>query len=240
MTIDKWALRARSDERGKWCPICESRGHDASNYLSEESDGENWHPYDVLRFALEGRLALVLDIAPGTKDVEGRPIERGPWDLPMEGAARQQVDHDYRLFARLSPINIDGIEGAWVERDGDRRQLDPMSSGFCYPQGRLEALDTLLKKTPPADARDRPLGERERTTLLSIIAALAKKAKIDLSHPSTAAARIEEMTGRLGVRVAARTAEDHLKKVCKLLDERGTYTTWRTNRGRPGVAGMFR
>ena len=68
---------------------------------------------------------------------------------------------------------------------------------------------------------DKPFGARERTTLLSIIAGLVKIAKIDLSRPSKAAAEIEAKTGTLGVRVAARTAEDHLKKVRKLLDERG-------------------
>ena len=87
---------------------------------------------------------------------------------------------------------------------------------------RRESLDALLKKTPPADALDRPFGARERTTLLSIIAGLVKIAKIDLSRPSKAAAEIQTKTETLGVRVAARTVEEHLKRVSKLLDERGT------------------
>ncbi len=73
---------------------------------------------------------------------------------------------------------------------------------------------------PTPDALDKPLGARERHTLLKMIIGLAKLAKVDLSHPSSHAAAIESATTDLGVRVPERTvakklkeADDHLQQV---------------------------
>lgn len=63
------------------------------------------------------------------------------------------------------------------------------------------------------DSGDKVLDARERTSLLIIIKALAENAKIDLSHVSKAAGQIEAMTVFAGARVAARTIEDHLKRI---------------------------
>lgn len=64
------------------------------------------------------------------------------------------------------------------------------------------------------------LGERERATLLTLIAALAQEAGIDISKPSKAAGLIEGLTMRLNARVAARTIEDHLKRIPAALEKR--------------------
>lgn len=63
------------------------------------------------------------------------------------------------------------------------------------------------------DAAQESLSTRERTTLLIIVAALAEEAKIKLDKPSKAAALIENLTVRIGARVAARTIEEHLKGI---------------------------
>ena len=84
---------------------------------------------------------------------------------------------------------------------------------------RTKALNDFVKKQlkgqmPPkaADALDKPLKERERTTLLSIIAALAVEADIDLSHPSTAASSVVAKLQLMGIRLGKTTVEVHLKK----------------------------
>ena len=83
---------------------------------------------------------------------------------------------------------------------------------------RTKALNDCAKKlkgqTPPksADALDKPLKERERTTLLAIIAAMAAEAKIDLSHPTTAASSVVERLQLMGIRLGQTTVEGHLKK----------------------------
>ena len=221
--------------------------YEASDELSQKIPKlRNRHPSeerDVLRYALDGHLPLVLNLPTGTEDREGRPMEGGLWDLLIEGErgkpGRQQVEHKHNPRVSLS-----GITGAWVERDGVQRQLRPEGypnrSYSAFSQGcvlgvrrkDLADLAEKLKKelaekmpTPsaPDSAKDldKPLGEPERTTLLAIIAGLLKIAKIDLSHPSKAAGLIEPETERVGLSVAARTVEDHLKRVRKLLDQRG-------------------
>jgi hypothetical protein len=64
------------------------------------------------------------------------------------------------------------------------------------------------------------MGQRERTTLLLIIAALAELPKIDVTKPSAAAVAIESQTARMGARVASRTIENHLKLIPEALEGR--------------------
>jgi hypothetical protein len=72
----------------------------------------------------------------------------------------------------------------------------------------------------PEPDLDRPVGPRERTTLLLIVAALANLPKVNVSTPSAAAVTIESETIRLGARVAARTVEEHLKRIPGALRDR--------------------
>lgn len=90
----------------------------------------------------------------------------------------------------------------------------------------LRDLETrvLVDSTQPLspDATGKTLGQRERATLLTLIAALAKAAGIDLSQPSKASGQIEALTTELlGIRIPARTVENHLKAVPDALERRG-------------------
>lgn len=67
---------------------------------------------------------------------------------------------------------------------------------------------------------DRSLQQKERKTLLTIIAALAKKAQINIKEPGKAAGYIEGLTAELGARVSKRAIEDHLKKIPDALETR--------------------
>jgi hypothetical protein len=67
---------------------------------------------------------------------------------------------------------------------------------------------------------EKPLGERERVTLLVIIAALAKALNIEVSHRGTAAAQIESKTELIGARVPSRTIQEHLKRIPEALGKR--------------------
>ena len=356
MTRNLWKLR-------EWLTISE-----AARYLSS-ARGEEVCKADILRLGLDGHLTLSVNLPSGTKglfhpagaDTATRPTSmqriEGVWDLPMVGAARQQVEHDYHFEAHLPFVSVTGIAGAWVERDGERRQLEPfggssdgmsprspsalsetgvlavrvseldqlaarVSSGpspkmprssngtrwkeywkeqdawtlrefaqLCcglnpdgidnFPNGNMEqynearnsigravrvkvlpTIDELAwpatgaeqmyeaipafrprevaqwaakryPRTFPYSAKawkgngeaagaidDKPLRERERTTLLKIIAGLAKAADIDISKPSKAAQSIEASIQDVGATVSARAIEDHLKRIPDLL-ERG-------------------
>ena len=70
------------------------------------------------------------------------------------------------------------------------------------------------------EGEEKVLGTRERTTLLTIIAALAEEAKISLVTPSKSAELIASVSERMGAPVAKRTIEEHLKKVTDALERR--------------------
>jgi hypothetical protein len=63
---------------------------------------------------------------------------------------------------------------------------------------------------------------RERSSLLTIIAALADLAKVSLEHPSKAAEVIEGRTRALKAPVSKRTIETHLKRIPEALERRGS------------------
>lgn len=66
------------------------------------------------------------------------------------------------------------------------------------------------------------LGAKERNTLLVIIAALCKEAKIDYSKPSKAAGLIRDTALRMGVNVGESTIEAHLKRIPDAVEARAT------------------
>lgn len=72
----------------------------------------------------------------------------------------------------------------------------------------------------PREDIEKQVGTRERSTLLTVIAALAKKSGIDVLKPSTAGEAIEALTTELGARVSARTIEDHLKRIPDAVERR--------------------
>ncbi len=238
MIPDLWKLR-------EWLTI-----HEAARYLSS-AIGQKVGDADVLRLALDGKLPLSLNLPARTEgwfhpdgaEATTRPTSRtaieGLWDLSLVGAGRVQIEHDYHWLASLPYIDIEGTAGAWVERDGARRQLTPMGghggmsagpssafSGGSVLGVRIAALNALAAQMPApsppvaADPLDKSLGQRERATLLTIIAALSKEAKIDISKPSAAGVAIEALTAAMNVRVPARTVEEHLKKIPDALERR--------------------
>ena len=77
------------------------------------------------------------------------------------------------------------------------------------------------KPDDATDPLDKPLMARERATLLTIIAALARAADIDILKASKAGDTIEALTVELGARVSARAIEDHLKRIPDALERRG-------------------
>lgn len=67
---------------------------------------------------------------------------------------------------------------------------------------------------------DKPLATKERNTLLVIIAALAKEAKIDLAKPSKAGLAIAHLTEKIGAPVDHATIEEKIKLIKNALESR--------------------
>ena len=191
------------------------------------------------------------ELAEHRKNVEGAwdLLLKGPVRLELENRYRATCELPHvQLDIGQSAFDIDG---AFVTgEEGVVYQLllpDSLGRAFdrnpsVFPVGtvlavRPHALDAVVASLPSpslgpeeqqpskpgdtTDPLDRPLGERERTTLLTIIAALALEAEIDIPTPSKAGGIIETRTIELDARVSARSIEDHLKRIPEALERRG-------------------
>ena len=143
---------------------------------------------------------------------------------------------------RLSPILVSPDKGTYCQlvtrrttdgSTGDNlTSTEPYYSRVNYHGAQRLPTDAVLvlrtsalrdleaRMSEPAHRAEKPMGQRERTTLLAMIAALAKLAQIDVTKPSSAAVAIEAQTALVGARVAARTIEEHLKRIPDALEAR--------------------
>ena len=64
---------------------------------------------------------------------------------------------------------------------------------------------------------DKPLGNRERETLLTIIAALCKEANLDHTKHAKTAGLIQGTAASMGLSIGETTIEGHLKKISMVL-----------------------
>lgn len=67
---------------------------------------------------------------------------------------------------------------------------------------------------------EKPLGTKERNTLLTIIAVLCKEAKLDHTRPAKTAGLIQSTAAGMGLSIGESTIEGHLKKIPDALGTR--------------------
>jgi len=174
----------------------------------------------------------------------------GVWDLPMLGAEQLDVEHKYQLLTDGPAVELTDLEGPLVNRpDGTwgrivehfsenkyfnknnlmspRNHPDnyypagglPADAVFVVRTSALQDLEALISE--PNTDTEKPLNPRERDSLLLIIGALARLAKVDFTKSSKAAIAIERETIDMGARVAPRTIENHLNRIRMALDGAG-------------------
>lgn len=156
-------------------------------------------------------------------------------DNQFSAGSRAQLKNIER---RIAAENIDTGEAEKLlnKHKADRlifladRKQKPVEEHY-YPGGGLPADSVMVVRTAAltefidnfnadSDQVGRSLGTTERRVLLCIIAALAKEAKLDVSKPGKTAIFIESLTDALGVHVAKRTIEEHLKRIPDALESR--------------------
>lgn len=195
-------------------------------------------PFDEVVSQLENTLL-------GTMKHEGEPkLIDGIWDLSMEGAEVRDVEERYQRLTGGPPVEPLTVEGPLLRRDDgtyctvmDKFEFtDPerkKKGGGFFPAYGLPADGVLVVRTSalqafearlsePSQQVQKPVERRERNTLLLIVAALCKLAKIEMTKASAAATVIENETVRMGARVAARTIENHLKLIPEALEARSS------------------
>ena len=174
--------------------------YEATEYLSGKV-GIPIEPETVFAAAIQPKgVRVFLHVPPNTKDKRGQILDEGLWDLVTERTDQGTParHHLSKLINDQTPL--EGITGAFIKRDRNKqspRELNPYvwqgKAVGAWPLGctlafKKEDLDLLAKKlkietpTPAPEAAeksDKPLGTRERETLLTIIAALLRKSKVD-------------------------------------------------------------
>lgn len=94
-----------------------------------------------------------------------------------------------------------------------------LEHGVFMPEevARVEATSDDLSAVQPTEKQ---LSARERNTLLTIIAALAKHANIEVKECGKSAQFISGLTDEMGANVSKRAIEEHLKKIPDALEVR--------------------
>lgn len=160
-----------------------------------------------------------------------------PYGLTMMGGEHCDIELRYWTLAGGPKIERTSLNGTFVS-DGKRvfqlKERLPGKKGEFYPIGGLpaetalvvthNALLNLEKFIAESDLIEgKPLATTERNTLLTIIAVLARAAKVpieDYSKPGKAAGYIEGLTDEFGAHVSKRAIEEHLKKIPNALEAR--------------------
>jgi len=194
-----------------------------------------------LHLPVNTKVSEVVTAPDGSERLQAVTRIEGLWDLVPDSVWRLQVEHFYEYAVRRIIIDIDKIGAATVAAGDLRYRLSPdpgQASGFstrsrcAFPQGsvmalRRTALDAFAAAQRPQTepltekaSAEKPLGERERVTLLTIIAALCNEASIDTSKPTAAGVTIASLTETLGAPVAARTIEEHLRRIPEAVERR--------------------
>ena len=136
------------------------------------------------------------------------------WEQEQEILAAGLMESDKQRMKCETPNFEEKLQTVTNEFDGVHHKgphFDTMDM--------LEEL-TAYRSFGKPKTKDKPLTTTERKTLLTIIAALAKKANINVNNPGKESVYIEGLTDELGAHVAKRTIEEHLKKIPDALETR--------------------
>jgi hypothetical protein len=161
----------------------------------------------------------------GDDDEEPRIVRYAPFGRPPMSGERceaffRQLQKRVHDIVRMttSGAHLDGASSVKSPRDWVEWAS---AKGVHIPWLKWAAAKGLVGDPVREASATKPLGQRERTSLLVVIAALANELGIDVRQTSKAASAIERLTEALGVRVAARTIEEHLKRIPDALERRG-------------------
>lgn len=172
------------------------------NSIIAEPDWEFWSRMETV-YVWECA-SLAVSITPSDEAWESAELH-APDSLEAAKKIRKQVIGQIET-GKMVTVSKHPTDHLW-----DKIRLSDFSAW-----AREAKLDLPEKFPRPVD--DKPLTTKERTTLLTIIAALADEAKIDITRPSKAAGQIKAAIDRRGSNISARTIEEHLKRAPEALE----------------------
>jgi hypothetical protein len=167
---------------------------------------------------------------------------RGVWDLTMLGIEAENIEHEYQMMTGGPAVKLTNLDGPVVSQpDGKYTKLttyfdNPLKKPLYGPSNyyvalglpkdavlvvRTQALTKFiqsLEDQKPAGI-DKPLDERERASLLVIIAALCQKSKINYADRG-AVTTIKIEINELGADLSEDTIKRYLKRIPDALEWR--------------------
>ena len=170
-----------------------------------------------VRLELENRYRATCGLPHIERDTYVEAFDKGPFVTGEEGVVYQLLSSwEEKGYAPkdISAFPVGTVLGVRPHA------LDAVVASLASPSLGPEEQQP-SKPDDATDTLDKPLMTRERATLLTIIAALARAADIDILKASKAGDTIEALTVELGARVSARAIEDHLKRIPDALERRG-------------------
>ena len=214
----------------------------ARSYLTFSELTERWQCSESdLRYAIiSGEIKPCVRLVGEHETIQWVQEPAGTWKRKAKHASSFVLSHEPSGWVYLQEPCQTGAFDCRFELASDERDPDKSDEWILDSWYALQTpmtLDIVISKavfflTEVASYEERhseeyqprceqkPLGTRERDTLLTIIAALAKEAGFNIDSPGKAAVAIENLTELVGTRVSKRTIEDHLKKIPAALEVR--------------------
>lgn len=192
-------------------------GPDAGKYSSR-------HTYERLEVAYDGAIKRAMFegyVEPCFPDDQPEPDNLMPDSAVLRSVALWQRLEDYREYGDSTTFTawLGNGDLNFVNQRFTRFELsrwlseNSMKSVYQFdvnPSAVGTKKDDTNKACLPSD---KPLSNRERDTLLAIIAVLCKEAKIPYDKPAKAAGLIQSTATGMGVSIGESTIEGHLKKI---------------------------
>jgi hypothetical protein len=152
--------------------------------------------------------------------------------LAVDDCCFDGVDALEGFYYLIFPLQLAADDGRF--RTLSDKARNHKSGDSCYQLGESVSLDFLFDNcvvmreeverylSTHSDSKSpaTSLGNRERDTLLSIIAALCKEAKLDYAKPAKTAGLIQSTAAQMGIQIGETTIENHLKKIPNALASR--------------------
>lgn len=173
---------------------------------------DNW---DALAFIRNDETGNWVQASPSMPCGVSGPLRLYPSDLQrLEGNPAAIIT---KLMGDTAGYDEHEPEEDWQYRlVGDGVSLDV--SKLVMMANDLQTLNGVIAPAKRVADSDRPLGTRERVTLLKIIAAIATDAHLDLSHITKLSVSLSASTESLGTPVSPKAIENHLKAALAIVD----------------------
>ncbi|HNO32546.1 MAG TPA: hypothetical protein PKI78_12225 [Anaerolineales bacterium] len=117
-------------------------------------------------------------------------------------------------------INAESVRALQVERDSLKARVDKAVEEWSKLKRKFDEVSRERDQLASLQANEQPLETRERNTLLLIIAALCKEARLDINTPAKTAGLLKSMLSNMDMQIGETTIEVHLKRIRDALRSR--------------------